>query len=269
MGKKSRRNRNKKTGNDAASTTASASATASAIASATASASTIAANDAAANGAGAGTNQCFHGSTAGKSQPNGEYMKAAAEYVEMLRQESLLDYQDSSKKQQALAIRSIIYKEHHMHLIKDPEFHRFLFAFCTKQYLASDIFKDPLRRQVVHDLLLFGLMCRYGTTSKELTKYNRDIRTDRGLIKVLVRETRTHCKCMNEGKVIAKTMDKTGKCDGCKEDFPKLTLRICNGCQYVRYHDSDCQRNHWLEHHQFDCQSFARANAKEANAKEH
>ena len=256
MGKKSRRNRNKKTGNDAASTTASASATASAtasaIASATASASTIAANDAAANGAGAGTNQCFHGSTAGKSQPNGEYMKAAAEYVHMLRQETLLDNQDGSKDELALAIRSVIYDEDHMHLIKDPEFHRFLFAFCTKQYLASDIFKDPLRRQVVHDLLLFGLMCRYGTTSKELTKYNRDIRTDRGLIKVLVRETRTHCKCMNEGQVIAKGMDIIGICCGCLKYFPKETLSFCSGCQVLKYHDRKCQLDHW-HIHKSDC----------------
>ncbi|OEU07184.1 hypothetical protein FRACYDRAFT_251487 [Fragilariopsis cylindrus CCMP1102] len=175
-------------------------------------------------------------------------MKAVAEYVHMLRQETLLDNQDGSKDELALAIRSVIYDEDHMHLIKDPEFHRFLL--------------HPLRRQVVHDLLLFGLMCRYRTAPKELTKYNRDIRTDRGMIKVLVRETKTHCKCMNEGKVIAKTMDKTGRCDGCKEDFPKLTLRICNGCQYVRYHDSDCQRNHWQRIHKFDCKSFSELNAK-------
>ena len=155
MGKKSRRN--KKTGNDAASATAIASATATDSATATA---------IAASSAGSGTNRCLHGSTDDKLHPNSEYMKAAAEYVHMLRQETLLDNQDGSKDELALAIRSVIYDEDHMHLIKDPEFHRFLFAFCTKQYLASDIFKDPLRRQVVHDLLLFGLMCRYGTPPK-------------------------------------------------------------------------------------------------------
>ena len=107
-----------------------------------------------------------------------------------------------------------------------------------------------------------GLFCRYRTTPKELHKYDRDIRTDRGIIKVLVRETKTHCKCMNEGKVIAKTMDISGRCYGCMEEFPKETLLICNGCQSVRYHDRDCQRNHWRRIHKFDCKSFSELNAK-------
>jgi hypothetical protein len=245
MGKKSRRNR--KTGNnDAATASASASATAA---------------NGAGSGSGSGTYRCFHGSTAGKSQPNGEYMKAAAEYVHMLRQETLLDNQDGSIDQQVIPIERR-YFEDHTHLIKDPEFHRFIFAFCTKQYLESNNLKNHSRQQVIFMLLRLGLMFRYRTTPKELTKYYRDIRTDRGIIKVLVRETKTHCKCMNEGKVIAKTMDISGRCYGCMEEFPKETLLICNGCQSVRYHDRDCQRNHWRRIHKFDCKNFSILSAK-------
>ncbi|OEU08089.1 hypothetical protein FRACYDRAFT_250310 [Fragilariopsis cylindrus CCMP1102] len=251
MGKKSRRNRNKKTGHDAASATA----IASAIASATDSATAIAASS-----AGSGTNQCFHGSTAGKFHPKSEYMKAAKEYVEMLRQEALLDNQDGSKKQQALAIRRI-YDEDHMYLIKDPEFCRFVFAFSTKKYLESNNLKDKSRGLVIRALLHLGLFCRYRTTPKELHKYDRDIRTDRGIIKVLVRETKTHCKCMNEGKVIAKTMDINGKCHGCLEEFPKETLSFCDGCQLLKYHNRECQINHW-HIHKSDCKRFSESNAK-------
>ena len=238
MGKKSRRN-NRKTGkkNDAAnSATASATATATAIASATAD-----------NTASSGTNLCHHGSTADKFHPNHEYMKDAKEFVCMRHQVNLLNNQDSSKDQQEKAIQ-MKYFDDHMHLYTDPEFCQFIFAFCTQQYLESNNFKDQLRRQVIHVLLTLGLSCRYSTASKEFDKYVRDILTDRGTIKVLVRETKTYCPCMKEGKGIAKTMDKVGRCHGCRKDFPKKTLSFCSGCQFMKYHNRECQTNHWHIH---------------------
>ncbi|OEU14287.1 hypothetical protein FRACYDRAFT_240821 [Fragilariopsis cylindrus CCMP1102] len=250
MGKMSRRNRNKKTGNDAASATA----IASAIASATDSATAIAAN-----GAGAGTNQCFHGSTADKFHPNGEYMKAAQEYLDMRFQAVLLDRRNGSQVQQEMSMQmGSKYDEDHMYLIKDPEFHRFIFAFCTKLYLGSNNFEDQSRRQVINALLFLGLKYRHiANPDDNLPKHLRDIKTERGMIKVLVRETKTHCPCMNEGKVIAKTMDKIGKCHGCQEDFPKMSLLICSGCQFAKYHSRDCQLDHW-HIHKSSCEAHAK-----------
>ena len=224
MGKKSRRNR--KTGNDAAGATSSASASATA-----------------ANSASSGTNRCFHGSTADKFHPNSEFMKAVQGYLEMRDQVDLLNNQDGSRTQQEIAIEKR-YIVDHKHLCTDPEFYRFIFSFCTKQYLASNNFKDQLRRQVIQYLLLLGLRCQYSATPDKLTKYLRDIETERGMIKMLVRETATYCDCMNEGKGIAKKMDKIALCHGCQKEFPKATLLICTGCQYVRYHSRECQINH-------------------------
>ena len=243
MGKKSRRTR--KTGNNDA---ASATAIATAIAATTATA---------ANSASSGTNRCFHGSTADKFHPNGEFMKAAEKYVDM--RETLLNNQDGSRTQQEVATEKR-YIVDHRHLCTDPEFCRFIFAFCTKQYLASDNFKDQMRRQVIQCLLLLGLRCRYSATPDKLTKYLRDIETERGMIKLLVRETAT-CECMNEGKGIAKKMDKIALCHGCQKEFPKATLLICTGCQYVRYHSRECQINHW-HIHKIDCDNFIRSEAK-------
>ena len=259
MGKKSRRHRNKKTGNVAASATATATATATTT------------EVVSPYSASSGTNPCYHGSSADKFQPDSEYEKAAQEYVDMYHHIvlNILTIQDVRRVQQSTDIQKKYYEDH-INLCNDPEFVRFIFAFCTQQYLESNNFKDKSRQQVIRMLLTLGIQCRYDTDDLEkFEKYYRDINTERGTIKVLVRETTTHCNCMNEAKDIAKTMDKVARCNGCNLVFPKATLQFCDYCQNVRYHDSDCQRNHWLEH-QFDCKSFARAKeAKEAKAKEH
>ncbi|OEU11606.1 hypothetical protein FRACYDRAFT_263265 [Fragilariopsis cylindrus CCMP1102] len=241
MGKKSRRTR--KTGNNDA-----ASATATAIAATTASAT---ASASAASSASSGTNQCFHGSTAGKFHPKSEYMKAAQVYFDARRQMTLLDDRDGRN-----AIRRI-YDEDHMHLITDPDFHRFIFAYCTQQYLESNNLKDQSRKPSIKVLLHLGLGYRYRSASTERHKYHRDILTDRGIIKVLVRETKTHCLCMNEGKVIAKTMDIIGICHGCQTEFPKENLSFCSGCQVLKYHNRECQINHW-HIHKSSCEAIAK-----------
>jgi hypothetical protein len=233
MGKKSRRN--KKTGNDAASAAAAAATTA-------ASAS-----------AGSGTNRCFHGSTIDKFQSNSEYMKALMAYENMHSQVVvLLNNQNGSQTQhmRAVDIIRMKYDEDHINLIKDPEFCPFIFAFCTEQYLASNNFKNQLLHQMIQALLLLGSTCRFKNilSSDENEKYLRDSLTERGIIKILARETATYCNCMKEGKDIARIMDKLGRCYGCGNQFPKETLSFCNGCQFVRYHNRECQLNDWSNH---------------------
>ncbi|OEU06389.1 hypothetical protein FRACYDRAFT_254694 [Fragilariopsis cylindrus CCMP1102] len=257
MGKKSRRHRNKKTGHVAAS----ASATATATATANALVSPYSASS--------GTNPCYHGSSADKFQPDNEYEKAAQEYIEMYHHIvlNILTIQDVRRVQQSTDIQKKYYEDH-INLCSDPQFVRFIFAFCTQQYLESNDFKDESRHKVIYILLQLGIQCRYDTDREKMKKYLRDINTERGIIKVLSRETTSHCNCMNEAKDIAKTMDTDARCSGCKLVFLKATLKFCDGCQHARYHDSDCQRNHWFEH-QFDCKGSIRAKAKEAKAKEH
>ena len=236
MGKKSKRIRNKKTGNDAA----------------------------AASSASSGTIKCFHGSTEDKFHPNSEYRKDAQEYLEMCDQSTLLDNEDGSENQQATAFRRI-YDEAHMHLIKDPEFHRFIFAYCTDQYLESNNLTDESRQEVIQTLLFLGIKCRYISTDLEkFHKYNRDILTERSMIKVLVRETKTHCLCMNEGKVIAKTMDIIGICQGCDKVFPKENLSFCSGCHIMKYHSRDCQLHHW-HIHKLSCEAIAKVRNESNN----
>ena len=247
MGKKSRRHRNKKTGNGAASASASNSATATATTTEVVSPYS----------ASSGTNPCYHGSTADKFQPGSEYLKAVEEYLDTIRQMNLLNIQDGSHVQQAG-----IFEEDHKHLMKDPEFSRFIFAFCTQQYLEGNFLflskvtlKIKPRLSPLHTILVLGIGCRYGADLEKEDKYLRDAFTERGIINILFRETTTHCPCMNEAKDIAKKMDKEAMCNGCNLIFPKETLRPCTGCQKVDYHNRKCQSNHWPEHRS-DCKSF-------------
>ena len=232
-----RRNTNKKTGTDAASATATATTTA-------------LVNPYSAS---SGTNPCYHGSTADKFQPGSEYLKAIEEYLNMHHQGTLLNNQDSDQ----LYMK---YEEDHRHLImKNPEFYRFIFAICTQMYLAAT--ESSVRESSVchknerfRSILCFGAVC-IKLPHDKLNKKLLDALTERGVINILVRETKSHCKCMNEAKKIAKTLDKVGQCHGCKEEFPKLTLRLCNGCQVWKYHSPECQRNDWAIHRE-DCKKL-------------
>ena len=269
MGKVNRRRntRNKKTGIDAASATATATTTA-------------LVNPYSAS---SGTNPCYHGSTADKFQPGSEYLKAVEEYLDTCHQISLLNNQDGNQVDHRMlmenpgfcrfifvictllniqdgirgsqAMQQMKYEEDHRHLMKDPEFSRFIFAFCTQQYLKSNNFKAGTPHPFIHILLTLGIRCRYSTDPEKVKKYFRDISTERGKIKVLARETTTHCNCMNEAKDIAKTMDKMGQCHGCRNDFPKETLRLCDGCQFWKYHDRKCQLRYWPIH-EADCKQM-------------
>jgi hypothetical protein len=194
------------------------------------------------------TDRCFHGSTIDKfQQPNSEYMKAAEEYYIMRGHFSNTSLTNVDNITQRIEIFKK-YDNDHNHLTEDPEFSRFIFAYCTERYLGSKNFQEYGRRQEIWGLLSLGLMCRYCTTSEEWVKYHRDIDTDRGIIKCLVRETATYCDCMKQGRGIARTMEKVGRCHGCKNEFPKETLSFCNGCQVARYHNHECQIDDWPNH---------------------
>jgi hypothetical protein len=251
MGKKSRNN--KKTGNDA----------------------TIVARASGGSGgsggsaaAAAGNERCFHGSTIDKFIPNSEYMKALKEYLVMRGKLCQFDKvthnanTDQPPLIQLIAIHETKYADDNMHLMEDPEFCRFLFSYCTVQYLQSDNLKDKRLRYIIVNLLLLCLSCRYDHIPKAEAKTDgnqldtclqdtwdknmRDITSDRGIIKCLARGI--DCDCMKEEKRIANSMDKIGICYGCEKYFPKETLSFFNGCQIAKYHNRDCQINDWATH---------------------
>ena len=197
--------------------------------------------------ASSGTNPCYHGSTVDKFQPDNEYMKAVEEYLNNCQETSLLNSQDAQ-------LHAGKYNEDYRHLINNPEFCLFIVAICTQYYLASSESPVLHENRQFRCLLFLGYECIKPTGDKR-SKFNRDACTERGVINILVRETKTHCKCMNEAKDIAKKMDKMGQCHGCRNDFPKETLRLCDGCQFWKYHDRKCQLRYWPIH-EADCKQM-------------
>jgi len=207
---------------------------------------------------------CFHGSNLADLK-NVEYIEAVQSYT--------LICSDICKFGQSADIckfgqgGSLIYfqrlekfNDDHKHLMMlDADFCRFVFAYCTifyqKYYHLSANYKMDLTI-----LLSLGIKMRYshqvektidnvgpGSENKEKSdKYMRDIRSERGIIKCLARET--PCDCMDPKKEEAKGMDKINPCNGCNKRFPKTNLFFCKGCQIVKYCSKACQINEWPNH---------------------
>ena len=155
------------------------------------------------------TSSCCHGSTKEEFGGSGEYLDAVQEYF--YRGQEQGQKQDNTTLQADAARMSKIFADDHIHLMKDSGFGNFVFAWCTREYLKSKL-KKPVHRTSVKALLSMGLLVRYhyipagagedfgpGSVSMDnLTKLNRDIYTDRGIINCLARGT--PCNCMDEGK---------------------------------------------------------------------
>jgi len=197
---------------------------------------------------------CYHGSTEEEFNNNGsEYLKAVEEYFHRIQKEARKQHSQHDNLSKKFA-------DDYLHLMIDPDFGKFLFAWCTREFFRSNSLNKPVQRNNIKILMVLGFLVRYhyapsdegknvgfGSIYMEnLSKYNRDIYTDRGIINCLARET--PCDCMKDGKKEAKTMDKVGYCFGCKEQFPKETLLVCSGCHDVKYHSRDCQLKYWADH---------------------
>ena len=203
------------------------------------------------------SSSCYHGSTEEQFDGRGEYLKAVEEFF--YRSQKQGRTQDSRTVQMDAANLSKTFSNDYIHLMKDPGFGKFVFAWCTREYLKSKL-KKPVHRNNVKVLLALGLLIQYhyvpmgegkdvglgSTYMDNISKYNRDLYTDRGIINCLTRGT--PCKCMNGGKADAKKMEKLGYCFGCESQFPKETLFLCAGCHDVKYHNRDCQIQDWPEH---------------------
>jgi hypothetical protein len=147
----------------------------------------------------------------------------------------------------------------YLKFITDPRFSRFIFAFSTTVYLNSNLKEDLLAKiTVVRQLLKLGMSVKYAYIPKSLggefnaeifLKHSNDIiANERGVINCLSRETKIFCECMKPKKTEAKDMEKLGRCFGCNELFQKEQLRLCTGCNTIKFCSKKCHSQKWNDH---------------------
>lgn len=165
-----------------------------------------------------------------------------------------------------------IFDDSHQEMIVQSTFATFLFALVTSTYLqlektktdAMDTTNTLAATRVfqwdLQELLQLGIRARYifeprsvGKTMdvEQAYKYIRDVHSDdndRGIINCLYRETKQHCMGMKTKKVEAKEMIKMECCHGCRQNFPKSTMKKCEGCHFVVYCSTACYKKNWSEH---------------------
>jgi len=201
---------------------------------------------------------CCHGSNVADLK-NLDYLRAVQAYTNM--RDEFNQIKQARGDIQLIDCQLIHQKfdEDYEHLTAyDTNFCAFTFGFCVHLYLNST---DSDSTAVIQQLLELGIRMRYieqpsvkkgvdiGPGSEGHTKYSKyttDIRVQRGMIKCLARET--PCDCMKPKKLEAQKMDRTGICHGCLDEVPKNTLKLCTGCNMVKYCSRECQVNGWPEH---------------------
>ena len=143
----------------------------------------------------------------------------------------------------------------HKDVLESSDFYRYIFAFTTEMFrnsYRSERYFFPFKKNL-QQILRLGLYSKYGlsplsTDIEKREKYFRDIETDRGIINCLYRETNTFCNCMKPFKIEATKMEKVGMCFGCKQEFLKTVLKLCNRCECVHYCSNKCMKTNWPFH---------------------
>jgi len=204
---------------------------------------------------------CCHGSKIADFK-NLDYIRAVQAYTRMrfemkqIRQAGQDNYYNDV---QLLSQISQNFDEDYQYLTHyDTNFCAFIFGFCAHLYLKSN--HSASTWEEIEWLLYLGITMRYleqpmrkgvdvGPGSEGETKYKKyttDVCLQRGMINCLARET--PCDCMKPKKLEAQKMDRTGICHGCLDEVPKNTLKLCTGCNMVKYCSRECQVNGWPEH---------------------
>jgi len=127
--------------------------------------------------------------------------------------------------------------------LKDLNFIRYMFAFCTSWYL-----KTKTTNYEMKVLLGLATVYKYSSDDEKMKRYGRAIQLDRGVINCLSRETKSFCDCMQAKKMEAKGMAKKERCVGCGIIFPRKDMKICKGCKISGYCNEDCQTKDWPKH---------------------
>lgn len=166
---------------------------------------------------------------------------------------------------QKLEAKAKFYNDNEL-VLKDLRFARFLFALAAAWYLKM----GTAATFDIQTLLDLAIRCKYlfvpksrreDDNKEKMEKYQRDICDERGIINVLLRETKPFCDCLAAKKIEAKGMEKLEQCYGCKVMFPKRIMKKCNGCNMVVYHSTECIEKYWHLHKE-SCQSNQRQKQK-------
>ena len=186
---------------------------------------------------------------------------------------------------------NFVNEEDHDKVLLDSEFTNFVFAVAVELYLKSSseereryhtCTKAERPSTIIYELdtiIRFGLHIKYSFDPYDTQslqeqfnnrangkKYIKDIDTERGLIKCLHREITHYCGCMDSKMVEAKGMEKTERCRGCRNEFPKTLMKKCDRCESVVYCSIECCKYYW-RYHQIECENRQKIRAANAMSK--
>lgn len=196
---------------------------------------------------GLGADSCTHGTDASNLT---DFQQGFKEYVDIYFSYGTMDM-SSVPKHTTPAVEEFV--QEHGHLITEP-FCNFVYAQCLEMYLIGSLTGKDVREDLrAAFTLATNLRYRYipekngeAPDIDKISKYSRDIHTERGVAKTLAKEI--SCPCADDLLKISRKMKKVGKCFGCREEMDKDVLMECSKCRFARYCGRDCQVQDWNEH---------------------
>lgn len=229
-----------------------------------------------------GDRGCFHGSTK-EAFENDEWGGFLIAYLNLYANIDSLASRDQVHISDWWQLHYGAFQMAYAPILTDEDFCKFVFALCAEAFLQMKERSDNDTISIngnTRALVTLALDMRYCIIPKSRgegtgpgmesgyfeknVKYQRDIITDRGFVKVLARETgnrNSGCTCMESDKKEAASSDKLAHCFNCNGQFPKETMFQCTGCHIPHYCSTECQFEHWSDHKKV-CLTVSKGKAK-------
>jgi len=213
-------------------------------------------------------NRCLHGSTI-EAYQNPEYLAFLKMY------DFFVNHAMSGGEQLERFFHQ--FENRYERFLQDEEFCKWLFAYCVDGFrhhaTQGDVGNIPKKHlDTLKRHLMLAIESRYGCPvgmelksehekSQEMEdmafekyhKYAIEVRTNRGFVSCLQRETKAHCNCMKAGKKVVKKMPRTWVCAGCKKEVCTEIHFLCSLCGMAKYCTRECQKKNWQEVHKYQC----------------
>ena len=144
-----------------------------------------------------------------------------------------------------------LFEKGHLEYFTDLDFAQYLFALCTSWYLKLNGTTLEMKVILQRAISIKYVECAPEPNVKKVNRYFRAIlaKDDRGVINCLSRETKSFCNCMGEKKTEADGMEKTDRCYGCQQSFPRSDMKKCSGCKIAMFCKTEgCYDEHWPKH---------------------